>query len=46
MQQWAKTLIPEKIQITGVNGIEVSHPKAKNWLHVGSFSIPHVVAVI
>ena len=30
----------------GFNGIQVSHPKAKIWLHVGSFTIPHVVAVI
>ena len=38
--------VPETIQMTGVNGIQVSHPKAKIWLHVGSFSIPHVVAVV
>ena len=38
--------LPETIQMTGVNGIQVSHPKAKIWLHVGSFSIPHVVAVV
>ena len=24
----------------------MSHPKVKIWLHVGSFSIPHVVAFI
>ena len=29
----------ETIQMTGVNVIQVSHPKAKIWLHVGSFSI-------
>ena len=38
--------LPETIQMTGVNGIQVSPPKAKIWLHVGSFSIPHVVAVV
>ena len=38
--------LPETIQMTGVYGIQVSHPKAKIWLHVGSFSIPHSVAVV
>ena len=38
--------LPETIQMTGANGIQVSHPNAKIWLHVGSFSIRHVVAVV
>ena len=38
--------LDQDIQMTGVNGITMFHPKARVWIHVGSFTISQEVAVV
>ena len=38
--------LDQDIQMTGVNGITMFRPKARVWIHVGSFAISQEIAVV